>query len=125
MKATAPKTLSYSVFYEQDSEGGFVALVPSPWMPHPRGDVRRSGAQRQGGDRPLSRELIGSQGARSSRGPVIPGKSYSSSIYSRLEWQGFLEGGAIKQLQSFQFGSRSASYKPAPSSRRRRLGFAA
>jgi predicted RNase H-like HicB family nuclease len=28
MKRTAPHTLSYSVFYEQDSAGGFVAFVP-------------------------------------------------------------------------------------------------
>lgn len=39
MKRTAPKTLSYSVFYEQDSEGGFVAFVPSLPGCHTQGET--------------------------------------------------------------------------------------
>jgi predicted RNase H-like HicB family nuclease len=39
MKKTAPKTLSYSVFYEQDPEGGFVAFVPSLPGCHTQGDT--------------------------------------------------------------------------------------
>jgi hypothetical protein len=44
MKTTAPKTLSYSVFYEQDSEGGFLAFVPSLPGCHTQGEnPRRNG----------------------------------------------------------------------------------
>jgi predicted RNase H-like HicB family nuclease len=39
MKAIAPKTLSYSVFYEKDSEGGFVAFVPFLPGCHTQGDT--------------------------------------------------------------------------------------
>ena len=39
MKRTAPKTFSYSVFYEQDSEGGFVAFVPSLPGCHTQGET--------------------------------------------------------------------------------------
>ena len=36
---TAPKTFSYSVFYEQDSKGGFVAFVPSLPGCHTQGET--------------------------------------------------------------------------------------
>lgn len=39
MKRPAPKTLSYSVFYEQVSEGGFVAFVPSLPGCHTQGET--------------------------------------------------------------------------------------
>jgi predicted RNase H-like HicB family nuclease len=39
MKTTAPKTLSYSVFYERYSEGGFVAFVPSLPGCHTQGET--------------------------------------------------------------------------------------
>lgn len=39
MKTAALKTLSYSVFYEQDSEGGFVAFVPSLPGCHTQGET--------------------------------------------------------------------------------------
>ena len=39
MKKNAPKTLSYSIFYEQDSEGGFVAFVPVLPGCHTQGDT--------------------------------------------------------------------------------------
>jgi predicted RNase H-like HicB family nuclease len=39
MKRIVPKTLSYSVFYEQDSEGGFVAFVPSLPGCHTQGET--------------------------------------------------------------------------------------
>ena len=39
MKRTAPKTFSYSVFYEQDPEGGFVAFVPSLPGCHTQGET--------------------------------------------------------------------------------------
>lgn len=39
MKKTAPKTFSYSVFYEQDSTGGYVAFVPSLPGCHTQGDT--------------------------------------------------------------------------------------
>ena len=38
-KRTAPKTFSYSVFYEQDSDGGFVAFVPSLPGCHTQGET--------------------------------------------------------------------------------------
>ena len=39
MKSRAPKTVSYSVFYEQASEGGFVAHVPSLPGCHTQGET--------------------------------------------------------------------------------------
>ena len=39
MKKTPPKTLSYSIFYEQDSEGGFVAFVPALPGCHTQGET--------------------------------------------------------------------------------------
>ena len=39
MKKSAPKTLSYSIFYEQDSEGGFIAFVPALPGCHTQGDT--------------------------------------------------------------------------------------
>ncbi len=39
MKRIGPKTFSYSVFYEQDSEGGFVAFVPSLPGCHTQGET--------------------------------------------------------------------------------------
>jgi antitoxin HicB len=39
MKRTAPKTFSYSVFYEQDPAGGFVAFVPSLPGCHTQGET--------------------------------------------------------------------------------------
>lgn len=39
MKTPAPKIVSYSVFYEQDSEGGFVAFVPSLPGCHTQGET--------------------------------------------------------------------------------------
>ncbi len=38
MKKSPLKTLSYSIFYEQDSEGGFVAFVPALPGCHTQGD---------------------------------------------------------------------------------------
>ena len=39
MKRAGPKTFSYSVFYEQDSEGGFVAFVPALPGCHTQGET--------------------------------------------------------------------------------------
>jgi predicted RNase H-like HicB family nuclease len=39
MKKAAPKIFSYSVFYEQASEGGFVAFVPCLPGCHTQGDT--------------------------------------------------------------------------------------
>ena len=39
MKRIAPKKFSYSVFYEQDPEGGFVAFVPSLPGCHTQGET--------------------------------------------------------------------------------------
>jgi antitoxin HicB len=38
MKRRSPKTLSYSVFYEQAPEGGYVALVPALPGCHTQGE---------------------------------------------------------------------------------------
>ncbi|HCC58985.1 MAG TPA: hypothetical protein DEQ47_17325 [Solibacterales bacterium] len=39
MKSGAPKTFSYSVFYEQASEGGYVAFVPALPGCHTQGET--------------------------------------------------------------------------------------
>lgn len=39
MKKTPLKTLSYSIFYEQDSEGGLVAFVPALPGCHTQGET--------------------------------------------------------------------------------------
>ena len=39
MKKTVPKTFSYSVFYEQCPEGGYVALVPALPGCHTQGET--------------------------------------------------------------------------------------
>ena len=39
MKRRDPKTLSYSVFYEQASEGGYVAFVPALAGCHTQGET--------------------------------------------------------------------------------------
>lgn len=39
MKKSSPKTLSYSVFYEEDSEGGYVAFVPALPGCHTQGET--------------------------------------------------------------------------------------
>jgi predicted RNase H-like HicB family nuclease len=39
MKSKAPKTFSYSVFYEQAPEGGYVAFVPSLPGCHTQGET--------------------------------------------------------------------------------------
>ena len=39
MKASIPKTLSYSVFYEQAPEGGYVAFVPALPGCHTQGET--------------------------------------------------------------------------------------
>jgi predicted RNase H-like HicB family nuclease len=39
MKRTSAKTLSYSVFYEQAPEGGYVALVPALPGCHTQGET--------------------------------------------------------------------------------------
>ena len=39
MKSRHPRTLSYSVFYEQAAEGGYVALVPALPGCHTQGET--------------------------------------------------------------------------------------
>jgi predicted RNase H-like HicB family nuclease len=39
MKGRAPKTFSYSVFYEQAPEGGYVAIVPTLPGCHTQGET--------------------------------------------------------------------------------------
>jgi antitoxin HicB len=39
MKRRVPKVLSYSVFYEQSAEGGYVALVPALPGCHTQGET--------------------------------------------------------------------------------------
>jgi predicted RNase H-like HicB family nuclease len=39
MKSRAPKTLSYSVYYEQAPEGGYVAFVPALPGCHTQGET--------------------------------------------------------------------------------------
>jgi predicted RNase H-like HicB family nuclease len=39
MKRKAPKVLSYSVFYEQTADGGYVALVPALPGCHTQGET--------------------------------------------------------------------------------------
>ena len=39
MKRNVPKTVSYSVFYEQAAEGGYVAFVPSLPGCHTQGET--------------------------------------------------------------------------------------
>ncbi|MBZ5624333.1 MAG: type II toxin-antitoxin system HicB family antitoxin [Acidobacteriia bacterium] len=39
MKSRVPKAISYSVFYEQASEGGYVAFVPALPVCHTQGET--------------------------------------------------------------------------------------
>lgn len=54
MKRVTPKTVSYSVFYEQDSEGGFVAFVPSLPGCHTKDETLEEAREPIGSQRTLS-----------------------------------------------------------------------
>ena len=81
MKKPAPRTLSYSVFYEQDPEGGFVAFVPALPGCHTQGETLEETEQNVKEAIGLYLEsLAAQQGSDSHRGPVISGKGYGSRL---------------------------------------------
>jgi len=81
MKREQSRTFSYSVFYEQAPEDGYVAFVPAlPGCHAQGGSLGRHGAQRQRGDCSLSGELGSPRRCNSHRGAFVPGPSDGSRL---------------------------------------------